>query len=282
MNKNNKNDKNCKLFFVGTPIGNLEDITYRAVRILKEADIIACEDTRHSRKLLSFYGISTPCISYHEHNEVSRSKEIIEYVLDGRKVAIVSDAGMPGISDPGRILIEEAIKGKIPYTIIPGPSAVVAAYVLSGMSGDFTFIGFLPRKGSDREKYLKKIDSSDEICIIYEAPHRIKKTLNEFSSRWIDRSFCVCREITKQYEETVRFIGSEYNDDMVTDKGEFVVLIGPAIKSNIELTEKEILELLEKELENGLSTKDASQKIALETGWRKNEVYKIATKIYQK
>src|SRR5712671_4620037 len=191
------------LYLVGTPIGNLEDVTLRAVRVLKEVDVIACEDTRQTQKLLNHYGITTRTISYHEHNEMTRAAELVKEMQEGASVALVTDAGMPGISDPGFRLISLAIRHHVPVVPIPGASAFLAALVASGLPSDsFRFSGFLPAKSGQRRKLLESVRESPRTQVFYEAPHRLLETLSDVVELLgNDRHVVVAREVTKLHEE---------------------------------------------------------------------------------
>jgi 16S rRNA (cytidine1402-2'-O)-methyltransferase len=193
------------LYVVATPIGNLEDITLRALRVLKEADLIACEDTRHTRLLLSRHGISTPLVSYHEHNEDRRAAELIVRLERGESVALVSDAGMPLLSDPGYPLITSAIAHSIPVVAVPGPSAVTAALAVSGLPADrFLFAGFLPRRAAERRRALEGVSGVPYTLVFFEAPHRITQTLGDLQVVFGNRRIAVVRELTKRFEEVLR------------------------------------------------------------------------------
>jgi 16S rRNA (cytidine1402-2'-O)-methyltransferase len=192
------------LYIVATPIGNLEDITLRALRVLKEVDLIAAEDTRHTRKLLSHYGIKTPLTSYHAHNQASRGPELIQRLKDGATVALVSDAGTPGFSDPGADLVARAWEARVAVTAVPGPAAGVAALSLSGFKGDILFVGFLPRGEGRRLKLLQALAPETRVIIIYESPRRLGRTLTEIAGNMPHREILVVRELTKKFEETWR------------------------------------------------------------------------------
>src|SRR5712692_3798600 len=190
------------LYIVATPIGNLEDITLRALRVLKEVDLIACEDTRHTRKLLAHYQISKPAVSYHEHNERERATELIDKIEAGLNIALVSDAGTPLISDPGFHIVSEAIDRHIPVIPIPGPSALVTALSAAGVpTGEFVFVGFLPSRGAARRARLEELADVRSTLIFYEAPHRIKATIEDARRAFGDRECVVARELTKLHEE---------------------------------------------------------------------------------
>lgn len=193
------------LYVVSTPIGNLDDITLRALKILRHVDLIAAEDTRRTRRLLSHFDIHTPLVSYFEHNELKKLDKLLSQMKRGKEVALVSDAGTPGISDPGYRLIQQAIKREIPVIPVPGPSAVVAALSISGLPTDsFCFAGFLPKKGGKRRKLLKKLGEMDGTSILYESPHRLMKTLEDLREVCGDRQIAVTRELTKAFEEAIR------------------------------------------------------------------------------
>jgi len=190
------------LYVVATPIGNLADITLRALQILKDVDLVAAEDTRHSGILLKHYQIKKPLISYHEHNEAMRTAQLIERLAAGEKIGLITDAGTPGLSDPGARLIRECIKREVPFTIIPGPSSIVTALVGSGFSADaFFFGGFLPVKSGQRERELRAATARNEPSIYFESPYRLTKTLKACGDIMRDRQLCVARELTKKFEE---------------------------------------------------------------------------------
>lgn len=218
------------MFYVcPTPIGNLEDITLRTLRILKEVDIIACEDTRHTLKLLNHYEIKNKLISLHEHNEVSRVEFIIENLKSGKDIALVSDAGMPGISDPGSKIIEALQQNNIEYTVLPGPSASITAAVASTLCNEgFLFIGFLPRKIKEQKEHLSKYIGYKEALIIYESPHRIKETLININNIFgDDRKIALVREISKKYEEIIIKTSQEIVEYSSNNeiKGELIIIV---------------------------------------------------------
>ena len=216
------------LYVVATPIGNLGDITLRALKFLEDADLIAAEDTRHSGMLLKHYKIDKPFVSYHQHNEAMRTAQLIERLAAGEKVALITDAGTPGLSDPGARLIGECIKRGLPYTIIPGPSSILTALVGSGFSMEgFFFGGFLPVKSGRRERELRRASEREETTIFFESPHRLTKTLNACTDIMPDRQLCVARELTKKFEEFWRGTASELLTHYTAHppKGEIVLLI---------------------------------------------------------
>ena len=216
------------LHVIGTPIGNLGDVTLRALEILRSADVVAAEDTRHSGILLKHYGIQKPLVSYHEHNEAMRTAQLIERIAANENVALITDAGTPGISDPGARLIRECIKRQLPFTIVPGPSSILTALVGSGFAAEkFFFAGFLPIKSGQRERELRAADTRAETTIFFESPYRLLKTLTAAAQVMPDRQVCVARELTKKFEEFRRGKPSEllahYQDR--PPKGEIVLLI---------------------------------------------------------
>src|ERR1700704_5597971 len=226
-------DPGAALYLVGTPIGNLEDITLRAVRVLKEVDVIACEDTRQTQKLLNHYGITTRTISYHQHNEMTRSAELVKEMQEGASLALVSDAGMPGISDPGFRLVSLAIRHHVPVVPIPGAAAFLAALVASGLPADsFRFSGFLPAKRGERRAALEAIKSSPRTQVFYETPHRILESLDDVVEvLGARRHVVIAREVTKLHEEFLRGRAGEVVETLKSRegvKGEITLLIGKA------------------------------------------------------
>jgi 16S rRNA (cytidine1402-2'-O)-methyltransferase len=218
------------LYLVGTPIGNLEDITLRALRILKEVDQIACEDTRHTQKLLSHYDIHKPLISYHEHNELTRAPELVVSLGQGAKIALVSDAGMPLVSDPGHRLVTLCLRDHIPVVPIPGPSALLASLSASGLPNEeFLFVGFLPARSGERRRALERLRIEDRTIILYEAPHRVAECVADAREVLGNRSACIAREVTKLHEEFRRGKLSELSTslDERPARGEITLLIGP-------------------------------------------------------
>ncbi|MBU1146721.1 MAG: 16S rRNA (cytidine(1402)-2'-O)-methyltransferase [Candidatus Omnitrophica bacterium] len=217
-----------KLFIVATPIGNLKDITFRAIETLKEVDLIACEDTRHTRKLLSHYNIDKPTTSYFEHNQVKKGEYLMRLLKEGKNIALVSDSGTPGISDPGYKITRLAIDNDVPITVIPGPCALVTALVSSGMPTDsFVFQGFLSNKKARRRKQLTVLKNDTRTIILYESPHRVLKCLEDILDILGDREIAVAREITKVFEETLRLKTSRAIQHFTKNspRGEFVILI---------------------------------------------------------
>ena len=273
-----------KLYIVSTPIGNLEDITLRALNTLKEVDVIACEDTRTTGKLLSHYGIKKPLVSYHEHNETEKSKELLAELLDGKSIAIVTDAGTPGVSDPGYRIVKLASENGVQVVPIPGASAALAALSVSGLpTSSFTFLGFPPRQKKRLNEFLQKIKDSSETLIFYESPNRVIKTLEEMANVFGDRNASVSREITKMYEETLRGTLSEITKSLQKKdsiRGEITLVVEGASNDEAQFddeTVNRILELLKKE---GLSLKDAVKQVTADSGISKSKIYKKALQIW--
>ena len=263
------------LYIVSTPIGNLEDITLRALRVLKEVDFIAAEDTRHSLKLLSHYGISKPLISYWREREKIKSVEILEKLHSGRSVALISDAGTPGISDPGAVLIKKAIEEKIQVISIPGPAALIAALSLSGLStNEFTFIGFLPSKKIRRQKVLKDLSLEPRTLIFYEAPHRVIETLEDMEKIFTERKAALAKEITKIHEAVLRGSISEILSKLekTTIAGEYIIVLEGKTAENKLITRDVLLEISSL-MKKGFSRKEAVKKIAEAYGLSKKELY---------
>jgi 16S rRNA (cytidine1402-2'-O)-methyltransferase len=263
------------LRLVATPIGNLEDITYRAVRVLRESDLIACEDTRQTRKLLDHYGIHTPTISYHEHNEASRAEELAARMTGGASIALVSDAGMPLVSDPGYRLVRAAIDAGVPVEPVPGPSAALAALAASGLATDaFRFGGFLPHKAGQRLKLLESLADELETLIFYEAPHRILAALEAIEQALGPRPVVVARELTKIHEEFLRGTAAEVRAQLAareTVKGEITLLIGKSDAPPPDDTP--LREAVEALVRTGVAKMDAIKQVARQRGLSKREVY---------
>jgi 16S rRNA (cytidine1402-2'-O)-methyltransferase len=262
---------------VSTPIGNLEDITLRAVRVLKEVSLIACEDTRHTRKLLDHLGITTPCTSYHEHNETSKTEELLATLQGGSDVALVSDAGTPLISDPGYRIVTAAVEAGIPVVPIPGPSAILGALSASGLPTDsFHFGGFLPPKSTQRRKVLEELRAESATLVFYEAPHRILDALEDVEAVLGSRPVVVAREITKLHEEFLRGTVGEVREQLAgrpAVKGEMTLLIGKATEV---LTSDQPLEEAVRELElQGVSRMEAIKQVAKARGMGKRDVYRL-------
>jgi 16S rRNA (cytidine1402-2'-O)-methyltransferase len=267
------------LYLVATPIGNLEDITLRAIRILKESDLIACEDTRQTRILLQHYGIRKEMVSYHEHNELTRSPELAIELEQGAKIALVSDAGTPGISDPGHRLVTLCLRHHIPVVPIPGPSALVAALAASGLpTEEFLFVGFLPPRAGARRKALEALKAESRTLIFYEAPHRVVESLADASEILGPRPAVIAREVTKIHEEFLRGPLAELLESARkrTPRGEITLLIGPGDpqtqKVELSVSLKQRVEQLE--AEGGIDRKAALKQAARERGLGKREAYK--------
>ena len=269
-----------KLFVVGTPIGNLEDITFRAIRVLKEVDLIACEDTRHTQKLLTHYRIQTPTISYHEHNEMTRAPELIIQIEEGSQVALVSDAGMPVISDPGFRLVHLAIRHGIPVVPVPGASAFVAALAAAGMPVDkFRFLGFLPSKKLARRKSLQELVAANKALVFYESPHRVVDMLVDVYELLGNRPAVVAREVTKVHEEFVRGPISQVLEHLKNKpvKGEITVLVGPSQASSGTTSPSLSIhsELEQARADSGLDDRGALKAVARRRGISKSEAYRL-------
>ncbi len=262
------------LYLVATPIGNLEDISLRALRTLREVSLIAAEDTRRTKQLLNKYDIKTPLISYHEHNKWAKVGYILDF-LAGGDVALVSDAGMPGMGDPGYELVVAANKRGIAVVPIPGPSAVITALVISGLPTErFIYLGFLPRKASSRLKQLESVASEQGTIVALESPHRLRAALNDILSVLGDRMVAVCRELTKIHEEVFRGVVSKALAHFTQPKGEFTLVIaGREGKDGPHLTED-----IERQLRNlrrsGVTAKEAVNGVARETGLSRRELYR--------
>jgi 16S rRNA (cytidine1402-2'-O)-methyltransferase len=267
------------LYLVATPIGNLEDITLRAIRVLKEADLIACEDTRQTRKLLQHYGIHKELVSYHAHNELTRAAELVIKLEQGAQVALVSDAGTPVISDPGHHLVTLCLRHHIPVIPIPGPSAVVAALAASGLpTEEFLFVGFLPSRAGARRKALENLKSEPRTLVLYEAPHRLVETLADAAVVMGPRPAVVAREITKIHEEFLRGNLAALCEAARkrAPRGEITLLIGPGdgaqqiVDTAVSLKQR----VAQLEAEAGMDRKAALKQAARERGLGKREAYK--------
>lgn len=276
------------LYLCATPIGNLEDMTFRAVRVLREADLIAAEDTRNSIKLLNHFEIQTPMTSYHEYNKFDKGKKLVEKLLEGKNIALITDAGTPGISDPGEELVKMCYEAGIEVTSVPGATACITALTLSGLSTRrFAFEAFLPTAKKEREEILEELAGETRTIILYEAPHRLVKTLNLLNERLGDRQVTVCRELTKRHETAFRSTLSEAaayyeaNDP----KGECVLVIEGRSREEIQREEKEkwsrmsIEEHVEYYISEGFDRKNAMKKAAKDRGMQKREIYNYLEKI---
>jgi 16S rRNA (cytidine1402-2'-O)-methyltransferase len=266
------------LFLVATPIGNLEDVSLRALRILREADLIAAEDTRQTRKLLDRHAIKRPLVSYHEHSQEVRSAEILETLKQG-DVALVSDAGTPGLSDPGYELVRSAIAAGFTVSPIPGPSALVTALVASGLPTDeFVFVGYLPRRSADRLRLLASISGEKRTLIAFEAPHRLRRSLDDMVTIFGEaRRAAVCRELTKIHEEILRDTlgGIRAHFIRVAPRGEFTLVVGGAPDASAWEPD-EVRSALAARIAGGMSPTQAARVVAAESGWARREVYRLA------
>jgi 16S rRNA (cytidine1402-2'-O)-methyltransferase len=278
---NSSASRSGTLYLVGTPIGNLEDMTMRAIRILKEVNLIACEDTRQTQKLLNHFAIQTRTTSYHEHNELTRSAELIMLMEQGQSIAVVTDAGMPGISDPGYRLVTLAIRHKIPVVPIPGATAFVSALVGSGLPTDaFVFRGFLPQKSAQRRRLFEGLKDSPRTQIFYEAPHRIIETLEDIVDvLGPSRHVVIAREVTKLHEEFLRMTAGDALDELKKRdevRGEITLLFGKAEEHGAPVLERKnartrVRELMQTEK---IDEKEAMKRVAKELGISKSEVYR--------
>jgi len=270
------------LYLVATPIGNLEDITLRAVRILNEVDLIAAEDTRHTLKLLNHLEIKKPLVSYYKQNEKIKSNILIEKLLEGKNIALVSDAGTPAISDPGEEIVKEAINNNIKIIPIPGACALINALIVSGLNTrEFIFIGFLSNSEKEKKEYLEELKNESKTLILYEAPHRIKNTLQILLKIFGDRKVVLAREITKIHEEYIRGKISNIIEKINEPKGEYVILVEGSEKID---KENEILNMLSLEehynyyQKQGLEKKEIIKKIARDRNTNKNDIYQYFIK----
>ena len=266
------------LYIVGTPIGNLEDVSLRALRILGEVDLIAAEDTRRTRKLLTHYGIETPLTSYHEHNKLAKLDELLS-TLQQKDVALVSEAGMPGLSDPGYELIAAAIARGIPVVPVPGPSALLTALVISGLPTDsFLYLGFLPRRRKERRQLLASVARERHTLVAFEAPHRLRASLADLKDVLGDRRIATARELTKMYEEVWRGSVSQAlaHFEESPPRGEFTLVIEGAKGERVTWDEGQVMESLDELLAEGVERKEAVKTVSELASWPKREVYKLA------
>ncbi|SCW66384.1 16S rRNA (cytidine1402-2'-O)-methyltransferase [Ruminococcaceae bacterium YRB3002] len=276
------------LYLVGTPIGNMKDISARAVEVLGQADLIACEDTRRTGLLLKELGISGKLISYHEHNKASRGPVIIERLKEGLNVCLVSDAGMPSISDPGEDLVKLCIEAGIEVSAVPGPVAAITALVLSGLDTRYYhFEGFLPSEGKGRRARIEALRGIRETMVIYEAPHRLMKLISELKDAGFGECpAAFCRELTKKYEEVLRMTPAEAERYFTETppKGEFVICLSPLSQEGGSgdglISDEELDELIRKHLEEGRSTKEIASLLAPLTGRSKKELYSYIAKLH--
>lgn len=263
------------LYLVGTPIGNFDDMTYRAVKILEEVDLIAAEDTRNTLNLLNHFNIKTKLTSYHEHNKASKGQQLLEQLLEGKNIAVVTDAGMPAISDPGEDLVKLCIENNVDVTTVPGPTAFVSALVMSGLPAKgVVFEGFLSAKNSEREKRLQELKEYKETIIFYEAPHKLLRTLEHIKNVFGDRDISVSREITKKFEETKRGkisdIIAHFNEN--NPRGEFVLVVGGAEEKE-EVYIISVVEHVNQLISQGMDKKSAIAEVAKLRKIPKRNVY---------
>jgi len=269
-----------KLYLVATPIGNLEDITFRALRVLKEVDLIAAEDTRHSLKLLNYFEISKPLISYHRHNEENKTEKLINKLLNGENIAIITDAGTPAISDPGEDIVKEAIENNIEIIPVPGACALINALICSGMdTSEFSFFGFLPLNKKNRREKLEQIKKESKTIILYEAPHKLTNTLKDILEIVGDINIVIARELTKIHEEFIRGKISEIKEKVNEIKGEIIIVLEG--NKNIEENDNIINVLNNMEIEKhyeyyknkNMEKKEIIKRIAKDRNVNKNEIY---------
>lgn len=271
------------LYVVGTPIGNLEDMTFRAVQVLQVVDAIAAEDTRHTGKLLQRFQIKTPQVSYHDHNRLSRIPELLQRLQQGKSIALVTDAGMPGISDPGFELVQACAAANIRVVPIPGPSAVITALSAAGLPTErFVFEGFLPVKGQDRRDRLEALQSESRTLVFYEAPHRIRQTLQDLAEvLGADRLIALARELTKLHEEfwrgTLEEAIAHYTER--EPQGEFTLVVAGVERSQPVLSETALKAELQNLIKQGLSRSQASRQLAQQTSLSRRQIYQLALAI---
>ena len=267
------------LSIVSTPIGNLEDITLRALRVLREASMVACEDTRHTRKLLEHFGIAVRTVSYHEHNEAARAGEIVEAVRRGDRVALVSDAGTPLLSDPGYRVLHAALEAELPVEVVPGPAALLVALTGSGLGGgEFYFGGFLPPKRAQRAKTLESLRDLNASLVFYEAPHRVVESLQQIGELLPGRELCAARELTKLHEEWLRGSPAEIARQLgarASVKGEFTLVLGRPQPATCELDAESVASAIAAATASGVSRMAAIKELARARGLSKREVYRL-------
>lgn len=270
-----------QLFIVATPIGNLSDITLRALDVLRSVDLIAAEDTRHTRKLLSRYDIHKPLISYHANNARRRGEDLLAKIGAGKSIAVVTDAGTPGISDPGFLLIDEAIKRGVQPVAVPGPTALIAALVVSGLpTHPFAFLGFAPPKGSGRRRFFEESGNLAMTLVLYESPKRLSKTLRDILDTWGDRRIAAVRELTKVYEEVFRGTASEALAHFEDPRGEFTLIVaGQGAESSSSAQEAGWEDELSFLLEKGTPSREAASAISSRFGIPRRKAYQAALKL---
>lgn len=267
-----------KLMVTGTPIGNLGDLSPRAAKAMEEADFIAAEDTRVTVKLLNHLGIKKPLVSYHEHNRLERGEIICERIQNGETCVLVSDAGMPAISDPGEELVAQCAQRGIEVVAVPGPSAVTAALAISGLpTGRFTFEGFLSMNKKSRREHLEQVKNERRTMVFYEAPHKLEATLRDMLHAWGDRRVAVVRELTKIHEEVYRATLSQALERCVNEgfRGEIVLVIEGAAQEKKEFSPQEAARLAREWVEQGMTASEAAREAAKATGCKKGEIYRI-------
>ncbi|MDE7309863.1 MAG: 16S rRNA (cytidine(1402)-2'-O)-methyltransferase [Lachnospiraceae bacterium] len=271
-----------KLYLCATPIGNLEDITYRVLKTLREVDLIGAEDTRHSIHLMNHFEIKTPMTSYHEYNKVEKAKILVEQMKEGKNIAIITDAGTPGISDPGEEIVRQCYEAGIEVTSIPGPAACITALTMSGLNTRrFAFEAFLPAEKKERQRILEELKNETRTIVLYEAPHHLIRTLKELKKILGDREMTLCKELTKIYERaeksTIEKLIEKYEETEI--KGEYVLVIQGRSFEEIQKEEQEVYlqisieEHMQKYLSQGMDKKEAMKQVAKDRGISKREVY---------
>ena len=266
---------NGSLYVVGTPIGNMEDITLRALRVLRDVPLIAAEDTRKTRRLLQRHEIKTRLTSFHDHSGKVKLQQLVEH-MKTEDLALVSEAGTPNISDPGHDLIAAAIEKSIPVVSIPGPTAAISALSTSGLpTSQFSFVGFLPRKASERRRLLRSVLAEGRTVVAYEAPHRLIAALVDIEAVESDVQVAICRELTKLHEEVFRGTALEARSHFAAPRGEFTLVIGPSTSKDDAITDEQIASELTRLESDGLSGKEAVKRVASEHGVGRNKVYRV-------
>lgn len=262
-----------QIYFIPTPIGNLEDMTIRAINTLKACDLIACEDTRESKKLLDFYEINKPLTSYHKFNEQAKSEELIKKADEGLTIGVISDQGMPGMSDPGEILIKKCIENDISYTILPGPSSILTALIGSGQDmAAFSFYGFIGKKSKEKNELYEKLKNEDKTSIIFDSVHNLPKTIEDFKKLFPERKLTIARELTKKFEEYKTYTIKDINPEEITFKGEFVLILeGKKHDESADISSFD--EKIKEMIDEGKSTKEIVKTIKKESRFSKNEIY---------
>lgn len=273
-----------KLFICPTPIGNLQDITLRVLEVLRQVDLIAAEDTRQTRKLLTHFQIKKELTSYHEHNERSKGPGLVEQLKSGRQIALVSDAGMPGLSDPGHRLVKACLEENIAFEVLPGPSAAITALVLSGLpTASFIYLGFLPRKQGERRKLLKEAASEPRTLVFYESPHRVESSLRNIYDILGNRKMVIARELTKKFEEVLRGTVQEIlaRVEKKPPKGELVLVVSGSEQTHLVPPAAKLREMVVVEMAAGLSKKEAIKKLSGQLRISKKIVYEAAKDLHE-